>query len=135
MAATRLITLASALIVSLSALASALPPQGAGRGRIEPVRDAALEVQAKHNLDVAKWYYEKRKALAGAADRLQEIIDTYPEFSRMDEVLFYLGEVQMKMVKESDAIENFNKLLKDFPDSQFAKKARTRLDELQGKSK
>jgi outer membrane protein assembly factor BamD (BamD/ComL family) len=53
----------------------------------------------------------------------------------MDEVLFYLGEVQMKMVKESDAIENFNKLLKDFPDSQFAKKARTRLDELQGKSK
>jgi outer membrane protein assembly factor BamD (BamD/ComL family) len=134
MAARQLIGLASALIVLISAPAFARQPQGPG-SRMEPVRDPAMEVQAKHNLDVAKWYYEKRKALAGARDRLVEIIDTYPEFSKIDEVLFYLGEIHMKMVKESDAVENFTKLLKEFPDSQFAKKARAHLDELQGKSK
>jgi outer membrane protein assembly factor BamD (BamD/ComL family) len=134
MAARRLIALASALIVFLSAPAFARPPQGPG-SRMEPVRDPAMEIQAKHNLDVAKWYYEKRKAMAGARDRLLEIIDTYPEFSKMDEVLFLLGEIHVKMVKESDAVENFTRLLKEFPDSQFGKKARARLDELQGKSK
>lgn len=104
--------------------------QGAVRGRIEPPRDEALEMKAKHNLDVAKWYITKRKAYDGARDRLQEVIETYPEFSRMDEVLYWMGELNLKLDKKEQAADYFSKMLKVYPESELAKKARARLDEL-----
>lgn len=104
--------------------------QGPARGPVDSNRDPAMETSAKHNLETARWYITKRKAYEGARDRLQEIIDSYPEFSRMDEVLYWMGEVSVKL-KKNDAAESFyNKMLKDYPSSEFAKKARERLDEL-----
>src|SRR5215216_6040511 len=104
--------------------------QGPVRGRIEPPRDEAMELQAKHNLDVARYYVTKRKAFDGARDRLQEIIDSYPEFSRMDEVIYWMGELHVKLGKKEQAVDYYNKLLKVYPESEFIKKARARLDEL-----
>jgi TolA-binding protein len=104
--------------------------QGPARGRIEPPRDEAMEVQAKHNLEVARWYITKRKAYEGARDRLQEIMDTYEDFSRMDEVVFLMGEAHFKLGKGDKAADFYNKLLKVYPESEFVKKARARLDEL-----
>lgn len=97
---------------------------------IEPPRDAAMEIAARHNLEVARWYVTKRKAYEGARDRLQEIIDTYPDFSRMDEVVFLMGEVHLKLGKTEKAADYYSKLLKAYPESEFAKKAQARLDEL-----
>ncbi|HEY7543591.1 MAG TPA: tetratricopeptide repeat protein, partial [Blastocatellia bacterium] len=70
------------------------------------------------------------KAYEGARDRLQEIIDTYPEFSRMDEVFFLMGEAQLKLGKKEAAINFYNKLLELYPESEFAKKAREQVDKL-----
>jgi outer membrane protein assembly factor BamD (BamD/ComL family) len=95
-----------------------------------PPRDSATEVAAKHNLDVARWYLVKRKAYEGARDRLQEIIDSYPEFSRIDEVIFLMGEAHLKLKKNDKAVEYYSKLLKEYPESEFAKRARARLDEM-----
>ena len=103
--------------------------QGPGKP-MEVPRDAAKEIAAKHNLDVARWSLTKRKAYEGARDRLQEIIDTHPDFSRMDEVVFLMGEVYMRLGKKPEATDYYNKLLKDYESSEFAKKARARLDEL-----
>jgi outer membrane protein assembly factor BamD (BamD/ComL family) len=103
--------------------------QGPGKPIEEP-RDAAKEVAAKHNLDVARWNLSKRKAYEGARDRLQEIIDSYPDFSRMDEVVFLMGEVFLKLGKTEQAVDYYNKLLKDYAASEFAKKTRARLEEL-----
>jgi outer membrane protein assembly factor BamD (BamD/ComL family) len=122
----RLFLLALAIVGS-SMVARA---QGPARGRIDPPRDETLEISAKHNLDVARWYMTKRKAFDGARDRLQEIIDTYPQFSRMDEVLFLMGEAHVKLDMVEKAAGYYEKMLKDYPDSEFAKKARARLDEL-----
>ena len=103
--------------------------QGPGKP-MEAPRDPEKEIAAKHNLDVARWNLTKRKAYDGARDRLQEIIDTYPDFSRMDEVVFLMGEVFLKLGKNDKAVDYYNKLLKDYADSEFAKKTRERLDEL-----
>ena len=103
--------------------------QGPGKP-IEAPRDAAMEIAAKHNLEVARWNVTKRKAYEGARDRLQEIIETYPDFSRMDEVVFLMGEIHMRLGKSERAADYYNKLLKDYPASEFAKKTRARLDEL-----
>jgi len=119
---------ASANLILLSFCLVALA-QGPGKP-IEPARDAAMETAAKHNLDVARWYLIKRKAYEGARDRLQEIIDTYPDFSRMDEVVFLMGEAHLKLKNIEKATDFYNKLLKDYPGSEFAKKARERLDGL-----
>jgi len=124
--------LATTIVFALAVLVSggcASFAQGPGKP-IEPPRDAALEIAAKHNLEVARWNVTKRKAYEGARDRLQEIIDTYPDFSRMDEVLFLMGEVHLKLGKNDKAADYYGKLLKDYPESEFAKKTRARLDEL-----
>lgn len=120
------------LAASIAGVASA---QGPARGRIEPPRDETLEVTAKHNLEIARWYLTKRKAYEGARDRLQEIIDTYADFSRMDEVIFLMGEAHLKLGKPEKAADFYNKLLKTYPDSEFVKKARARLDELKVEQK
>ena len=117
-------------VVATSAFATSAFAQGPTRGRIEPPRDEAMEVQAKHNLEVARWYITKRKAYEGALDRLQEIVDTYADFSRMDEVVFLMGEANFKLGKKDKAEDFYSKLLKVYPDSEFAKRTRARLDEL-----
>ena len=117
-----------ALVILVSAGSKSFP-QGPGKP-IEAPHDAALEIASKHNLEVARWNVTKRKAYEGARDRLQEIIDTYPDFSRMDEVVFLMGELHLKLGKNEKAAEYYNKLLKAYPESEFAKKTRTRLDEL-----
>lgn len=116
-------------MLTLGTLALTSSAQGPGKP-MEAPRDAALEIAAKHNLEVARWYLLKRKAYEGARDRLQEIIDTYPDFSRIDEVFFLIGEAHLKLGKNDKAADSFTRLLKAYPESEFAKKARVRLDEL-----
>ncbi|HSB09439.1 MAG TPA: outer membrane protein assembly factor BamD [Blastocatellia bacterium] len=117
------------LTLAISGVGQPAPAQGPGKP-IEPARDEVKEIAAKHNLEVARWYLTKRKAYEGARDRLQEIIDSYPDFSRMDEVMFLMGEAHFKLAKNEKAVEYYNGLLKAYPESEFAKKARARLDEL-----
>jgi outer membrane protein assembly factor BamD (BamD/ComL family) len=112
-------------LVGISALA-----QGAVKGRVEPARDAVLEIEAKHNLEVARYYVTRRKAYSGAIDRLQEIIDAHPDFSRMDEVLYLMGESHIKLNKPEKAEAYYNKLLKDYPESEFIKKTKEQLEKI-----
>ena len=108
--------------------------QGPGRGRLEGVRDPELEITAKHNLEVARWYLTKRKAYEGARDRLKEIIETYPDFSRMDEVLYLMGEAHLNLGETKMAVNYYKKMLEDYPSSEFAKKTQERLDKLKAES-
>jgi tetratricopeptide (TPR) repeat protein len=102
--------------------------QGPVKGKLDPERDNTLEIEAKHNLDVARWSITKRKAYKGGIDRLQEIIDTYPAFSRMDEVLYWMGEANFKLNNLEKAAEFYNKMLKEYPESELVKKAKEQLD-------
>ena len=119
-----------AVVIAVLSLAGAAMAQGPARGPLDAPRDATAEMTAKHNLDVARYYLTKRKAYQGALDRLQEIYDGYAEFSRMDEVLFLMGEAHYKLNKPEKAGEFYNKMLKSFPSSEFAKRAHERLVEL-----
>ena len=119
----------------LFAGATTAAAQGPASGPVEPTRDQTKEMAAKHNLDVARYYLTKRKAYDGARDRLQEIIETYPDFSRMDEVVFLMGEAHEKLGKTEAAADYYNKLLKTYPDSELVKKARERLDKLKVEKK
>jgi tetratricopeptide (TPR) repeat protein len=118
-------------MAAVLAIAATVPAQqGPTHGKLETPRDAEMEVTAKHNLDVARYYLTKRKAYQGALDRLQEILQTYPEFSKVDEVVYLAGEADLKLGKTDDASKMYQKLIKESPDSDLVKKARERLDEL-----
>jgi len=118
--------------------------QGIGRGPISAPRDPELEKQSLHSLEVARFYFkrkpdksDKKNSLErlnkGIEDRLQEIIDTNPQFSKMDEVYFLLGEIYFRGGQPEKAAEALNKVVKDYPDSVFVKDAKKRLEELPAK--
>jgi TolA-binding protein len=118
------------LAAAVTLMATAAMAQGPARGPLEPARDETLEVTARHNLSVARYYLEKHKAYKGALDHLQEILDSYADFSRMDEVLFLMGEANYKLNQAEKAGEFYNKMLKAYPSSEFTRRARERLAEL-----
>lgn len=93
-------------------------------------RDPELEKKAEHNVEVAEYYLKRRKAYKAAIDRLREIVEIYPEYTRFDKVLFLLAEAQVGYAKPDEAKENYERLLKDFPESEYVKQARKRLEKL-----
>jgi outer membrane protein assembly factor BamD (BamD/ComL family) len=129
------------ILVLALPIGAAVRPQGPARGPISAPRDLELEKQSYRNLDVAKFYYHKRKPekndKAGwerinkaVESRLLEIVDTNPGFARMDEVIFMLGEVYHRGGDEEAAREQWSKVVSQYPDSEFKARARKRLDEI-----
>lgn len=104
--------------------------QGPVKGKLDPERDPTMEISAKHNLEVARWSIAKRKAYKGGLDRLQEILDTYPGFSRIDEVIYWMGEANFRLDQFEKAGEWYSKLVKDYPESEFVKKSKEQLEKI-----
>ncbi|MBK9315654.1 MAG: tetratricopeptide repeat protein [Acidobacteria bacterium] len=120
--------------------------QGPGRGPVSQPRDPELEKQSYHNLDVAKYYFYKRKPDKKDKDgwtrlnkavegRLMEIIDLNPDFAKMDEVYFLLGEVYQRGGDRENAVKHWTMVVEKFPDSTVKADAQKRLDEAQNQSK
>ena len=62
-------------------------------------RDAELEKDSRHNLEVARHYYKTRKAYVAALQRSEEIIAANPAFSRIDEALFMAGQSSLNLAE------------------------------------
>jgi hypothetical protein len=96
---------------------------------LELPRNPELEREAKHNLEVAR-FYMKKKAYKAVTDRLLEVSYVYPQFSKFDEVLFLLGDAFLKQNNKAEAARHLKQLVDDFPESQFAKEAKKLLPDL-----
>lgn len=137
----------SALANSVSfSMAELSIQQGPTRGPISVPRDPELEKQSYKSLDAAKFYFYKRKpnkndkdAIArlnkAIVDRLQEIVDLNPNFARIDEVYFLLGEVHHRDGEADEAIENWKKALAETSDEKIKSDAQKRLDETEAQNK
>lgn len=141
------------LIVGAFALAlgfvvtDARAQSGAGRGP-DPstVRDPDLEKDSMKSLQAVRLYFKLRKAYVAALDRCEEIIAGNPNFSRIDEVLYYAGASSLylsehkgkqapkkEMTAEKyreDAREYLSRIVRDYPDSDFRKAAEKELARL-----
>ncbi len=89
---------------------------------------------AEHTLHIGVHYY-RVKAYNAAISRLTEILTTFPNFSKMDIVYYYLGDSYFKSRLVEQSFPYFTKLISDFPQSKFAKKAKARLEETENKKK
>jgi outer membrane protein assembly factor BamD len=89
---------------------------------------------AAHTLSIGNLYY-KRKAYPAAISRLKDILSNYPTFSGLDEVFFVLGDSYYKMDQVEESIPYYTKLISDYPESKFAKKAQERMEEIEKKNR
>lgn len=117
------------VIIILLCICSALAQGALQQQPLKMPRNPELEREAKHNLEVAR-YYIKKKAYKGATDRLYEIVYTYPEYSKFDEVLWLLASALQKMDSKDEAVKYYKKLIEEFPESQYAKQSKKMLEEL-----
>src|ERR1044072_5406971 len=135
--------------------------QGGVKGGPDPstLRDPDLERDSLHNLEVARNYFKLKKAYVASLKRCEEIIAGNPNFAKIEEVLLMAGQSSLwlaeKKGKQSPDLyvtfdngekrtltsqqfremgrDYLNKLIKDHPDSPFAKKAREELAALPAK--
>ena len=95
------------------------------------VQERLNEVQenlAMHNLQIGNFYYKvkyetKKGGLKGAQSRFKEIVEKYPNFSYMDEVLFRLATTYQQEEEPDEAAKYYQQLLRNHPNSQFGEKA------------
>lgn len=86
------------------------------------------ELLAQHDFKVGEFYHNKGSFPAAAA-RLQGVVNHYPLFSRADEALWMLADSYSRMpARFSDrATEAYARLVREYPLSPFAEKAKSRL--------
>lgn len=78
---------------------------------------------AENEFYIGNFYYKKGKYKA-AIERFEVIINAYPDFRGMDKVLFYLGKAHIEVKEAEKGNAYLEKLLKDYPESKFAKQAK-----------
>ncbi len=89
-------------------------------------RKKCIEHLALKEMEIARFYY-RTNSYHAAISRFKELLDKYPEQTFLDEAVFLLGESYFKEQNLENAKVYFQKLLKSFPKSLFAKEARARL--------
>ena len=136
-------------IAALSVFSSVLYGQGKAKTGPDPstIRDAELEKDSLHNLEVARHYFKLKKAYVAAIKRCEEIDAGNPNFARMDEVLYIAGESSLRLAenrgkqkaKEKNADElrqdarvYLSRLVAGYPNSVFSKQAAIDLEALGG---
>jgi outer membrane protein assembly factor BamD len=94
---------------------------------VEPARERIHECRqtlARANHLVGYFYQKTRKAWRAAIGRYQIIVTDYPDYERLDEVLFRLGECLGNAGRYAEARPVLARLQTDFPQSSFAADAK-----------
>jgi outer membrane protein assembly factor BamD len=108
-------------------------PNSPLRATVESRLQEVQENLAMHNLQIARFYYDVKYStgkggLKGAQGRLKEIVDKYPCFSYNDEVFYRLASTYQAEEEPDEAARYYQKLVQDFPDSEYNQKAREQLN-------
>ena len=76
---------------------------------------------AEHMGGIGIQYVTLQSYRAGLS-RLMELVSTYPNYSHMDEIYFYIAEAYFGQAKLDQAVPYYSKLLSDYPKSRLVKK-------------
>jgi len=94
----------------------------------EKIRECE-ERLASHSAEIAIGYFQRRGYIA-AISRLTEIMTTYPNYTGLDAVYFYLGASHFMIRQYDQSAPFFTKVISDYPNSKLAKDATKRLQEI-----
>jgi outer membrane protein assembly factor BamD len=85
-----------------------------------------LDRLAKHDHIIAR-YYIKRHSFNAAVQRLNGIVELYPNYGERDGVFFDLGTALSGLGRTAEARLYFERVMAEFPRSTYAGKAKQKL--------
>jgi outer membrane protein assembly factor BamD len=95
-----------------------------------------LEREAKDRLSNANYkvgfYYFRVKWYVGAIDRFKDVLSTDPAFTQRDAVYYHLAESLYRTDKKAEALPYFERLLREFQQSEYLVDTQKRVAELKG---
>lgn len=97
---------------------------------IQRDKEDVQQVLGLYEQTIAKFYINNRQAYKAGESRLRDIINNYPLFGYYDESLYLLGVALVEQEQPEEATEYFNRLVRDYPNSEFAKKGKEYLEKL-----
>ena len=109
-------------------------PQSELRPQVESALRQVQDNLGMHSLQVARFYIDTRYkpkrggGLKGGQDRLREIVEKYPHFCLMDEVLFRFAWTFQEEEEPDEAAKLYQQLVRDYPNSEYVEKAKEQLN-------
>jgi outer membrane protein assembly factor BamD len=107
-------------------------PQTKLRPTVETRMREVQDNLAMHSFQVGKFYHDRHEnrkgGLKGAQDRYREIVEKYPNFCHMDEVLYRYGTTYQEEEEPDQAAKYYQQLVRDFPNSTYVEKATEQLN-------
>jgi len=95
-----------------------------------------IEREAKDRLSTAGYrvgyFYFRQRWYPGAIDRFREVLSNDPEFTRRDAVYYYLAEALYRTDKKAEALPYYERLLREFEQSEYLAEDEKRVAELKG---
>lgn len=92
------------------------------------------ELLAEHEFRVGEFYLKVRKHCQGSIARLKGVAEKYPTYSRVDEVYFLLAEALTMCGQPSEAMPYYQRVVDNYPTSDFKDDAEQRLGALRPKA-
>ena len=115
----------------LKAILPAIAEDAGLRMRVERDMSPLEEFLGERDLQIANLYLDReRGSTRGAQIRLLHITREYPDFSKIDEVLFRLSDVSLREDDRDQASTYLYRLVCRYPGSLHAKAAFERLNEI-----
>jgi outer membrane protein assembly factor BamD len=94
-----------------------------GKQRLREARDRLS--QYEYNVG---YHYFRSRWYPGAVDRFRVLLEKDPQFTRRDAVYFYLGECYMKVGRPAEALPYYDRLIKEFEQSDHLIEAQKRVE-------
>ena len=94
---------------------------------VEPARERIRECRqglARANYQVGYFYQKTRQAWRAAIGRYEVILSDYPDYDRVDEVLYRLAEALGNAGRYAEARPHLARLLAEFPQSPYVEQAK-----------
>lgn len=104
-------------------------PRSSLRPEAEKYLGEALDRLARHEHLVARFYI-KRKSWAAAVQRLNFLVEQYPNYHDRDAVFYDLATALDRLGRTGEARLYYERVVSEFPKSDYAGKAKRRLDQL-----
>ncbi len=104
-------------------------PNSDRKEEVEQLMVKVQEILAMHELEVARFNYVLRRAAQGAQIRTEEILNKYPNFSRLDEALWIHARSMIDQEDTETASRDLTRLVANYPHSEFRQKAEALLKE------
>jgi outer membrane protein assembly factor BamD len=103
-------------------------PNSPLRAEADARRQEVLDRLARHEHLVAR-FYMKRGSWNAAVQRLNFLIDTYPNYNERAGAFYDLGNALSRLGRTGEARLYFERVVSEFPQSDYANRARRRLED------